>query len=270
MDFIVKKTISVLIIMLSASVASFADSTSYKASFDCSKATLEIERTICADRDLAAADVEMGSTYKELYSNLSEHDKPRLKDDQLEWLIKRNKSCRNPKTKVACILDLYHKRIDILKNWTLEEVEAQINPGIPPIKIRLVQDGVCTRLDISSNNARELKQKFKCFDYAGEIEITDINFDGYKDIMVKSFVSANIGYTYWLFDPKTNKYVLMKEHDGKENEILWNPSFDQHNRTLMTFWSGSSNSSTDVYSFIGLKKTHIKKTGSSGFSVGHI
>jgi hypothetical protein len=152
----------------------------------------------------------------------------------------------------------------------LEEVEAQINPGIPPIKIRLVQDGVCTRLDISSNNARELKQKFKCFDYAGEIEITDINFDGYKDIMVKSFVSANIGYTYWLFDPKTNKYVLMKEHDGKENEILWNPSFDQHNRTLMTFWSGSSNSSTDVYSFIGLKKTHIKKTGSSGFSVGHI
>jgi len=64
----------------------------------------------------------------------------------------------------------------------LKEIETQIRESLPPVKFKLVQDNICARLEISSNKLSELNQQFECFESAGDIDIIDINFDGYKTL----------------------------------------------------------------------------------------
>ncbi len=86
-----------------------------KPSFDCSKATSNVEKSICFDPYLAIADHEMASIYKDLYSRLSHDQQQQLKNEQNAWLKKRN-SCGKEQDIAACIRKLYRDRIEILKN----------------------------------------------------------------------------------------------------------------------------------------------------------
>lgn len=86
-----------------------------KPSFDCSKASSTVEKSICSDPYLAIADHEMASIYKALYSRLSYDKQQQLKNEQLTWLKKRN-ACGKDQDIAACIRKLYRDRIEILKN----------------------------------------------------------------------------------------------------------------------------------------------------------
>lgn len=103
--------------IFSACLAALADPAPFKAGFDCSKASSEIEKTICGSKPLAAADDELGLLYKDLISILSAEDKHYLRKEQLEWLTFRDKSCLNPKTNIACLQDLYSQRLVAMKRW---------------------------------------------------------------------------------------------------------------------------------------------------------
>lgn len=77
------------------------------ASFNCAKARLPDEITICAHRDLDNADVEMATRYAMVLSLLPMGGAGDLRDDQKSWLAKRH-ACG---ADLGCLRQAYASRI---------------------------------------------------------------------------------------------------------------------------------------------------------------
>lgn len=73
------------------------------ASFDCSKATTQVEKSICSNEELSRLDEALASEYRT--ATLAESDS-RLRLDQRRWLARRN-ACGN----TACIVKAYEARL---------------------------------------------------------------------------------------------------------------------------------------------------------------
>lgn len=90
-------------------------------SFDCAKATTEVEKLICSDDELAKLDVEMNKSYHAFMKTLDEeYYRNKLKKKQREWLNYREKlTCFNTDdTKITnCLKDAYQHRIENLNAW---------------------------------------------------------------------------------------------------------------------------------------------------------
>jgi len=86
----------------------------YSASFDCSKARTKIEKTICSDPKLSAADEQLAASYKTAIANtgralISAKD---LQTDQVAWLTLIQGRCDT----AACLAGVYRDRIRTLQN----------------------------------------------------------------------------------------------------------------------------------------------------------
>jgi len=86
-------------------------------SFDCSKATTEVEKTICRDPSLASSDAAMGEAYQALLASLAAGEKSALRDSQRLWIEKRNGECIKPgvKSQQNCLKKLIDQRQDDLQ-----------------------------------------------------------------------------------------------------------------------------------------------------------
>src|ERR1700716_3679852 len=62
-------------------------------SFECAKASNDVERTICKDPKLAKADRAMAEAYAALAAKLSGPAKDNLEKEQVRWLGDRNRGC---------------------------------------------------------------------------------------------------------------------------------------------------------------------------------
>jgi uncharacterized protein len=82
-------------------------------SFDCGKASTAVERAICGDAKLAAADRELAGVYGALLGRLSGPAKEHLMNDQRRWLGNRGKSCTAELP--WCLGNRYRQRIATLK-----------------------------------------------------------------------------------------------------------------------------------------------------------
>jgi uncharacterized protein YecT (DUF1311 family) len=87
----------------------------FPTSYDCAKATKELDRAICYSPSVAALDVQLGQIYRALLKQLSPDKKPDLQGQQREWLTHRDNECTIYKWWVDCLKDLYTKRIGELK-----------------------------------------------------------------------------------------------------------------------------------------------------------
>ena len=91
-------------------------------SFDCAKATTEVEKLICSDDELAKLDVEMNNSYHAFMKTLDEeYYRNKLKRKQIDWLGYRGKlSCfnTNDNKKTSCLKNAYLRRIENLNAWT--------------------------------------------------------------------------------------------------------------------------------------------------------
>lgn len=91
-------------------------------SFDCNKATTEVEKLICSDDELAKLDVEMNKSYHAFMKTLDEeYYRNKLKRKQIDWLGYRGKlSCfnTNDNKKTSCLKNAYQRRIENLNAWT--------------------------------------------------------------------------------------------------------------------------------------------------------
>ncbi len=86
-----------------------------KPSFNCSKATHEIEQLICNDDELAALDVSLSNLYKTVLKNTPSAAQKRLKSEQIGWSKGRN-DCWKADDKRACVKGEYERRINELKD----------------------------------------------------------------------------------------------------------------------------------------------------------
>jgi uncharacterized protein len=80
---------------------------SFAASFDCNKASSQIEKAICGDEGLSSIDEQLGQAYRQVLEASS--DKNAIKSDHREWLNKRNQ-VTNP----AELMAIYQERIEEL------------------------------------------------------------------------------------------------------------------------------------------------------------
>ena len=88
-------------------------SVGFGASFNCSKASSEVEVMICSDSKLSVLDDNLSKTYKQV---LSESDnKEHLKLEQMKWIKIRN-NCDT----IDCLKKSYDNRILNLKNNSLD------------------------------------------------------------------------------------------------------------------------------------------------------
>jgi uncharacterized protein YecT (DUF1311 family) len=79
-------------------------------SFDCAKATIFTEKTICADAKLSLLDATLVSNYKRLkHADLGLVANKKLPVEQQEWIKQRN-NCKN----IECLLRFYTQRIQEL------------------------------------------------------------------------------------------------------------------------------------------------------------
>ncbi len=79
---------------------------SLSASFDCEKASTNIEVMICSDTSLSQRDVELAKLYKEVLSKATAAKKIEIRRGQRDWLKKSRNICLNS----DCILSSYSDR----------------------------------------------------------------------------------------------------------------------------------------------------------------
>jgi uncharacterized protein len=95
------------------------------ASFDCNKATTEIEHAICRDPGLSQLDGQLGTVYR---ARLAQD--PGLRSAQIAWIRERNQQCGPD---VACITLMVQGRITQLEGSTVanEQTAANARPPSP-------------------------------------------------------------------------------------------------------------------------------------------
>ena len=80
-------------------------------SFECAKASNDVERTICKDPKFAKADREMAAAYAALAAKLSGVAKENLEKEQVRWLGDRNRGCAADTDGIApCLTRRYAAR----------------------------------------------------------------------------------------------------------------------------------------------------------------
>ena len=88
----------------------------FKTSYDCGKATKEIDRAICYSPKISALDLQLGKAYRSALDSAA--DRSMLQAQQKQWLAEREKQCTIYKWWVDCLSDMYAKRIAELKGST--------------------------------------------------------------------------------------------------------------------------------------------------------
>lgn len=118
--------IAIIICITLFSTETLADNQIFKTSFDCAKASSEIEKMICHVNDLASQDIELNSIYRSLIASLPQNDKNQLKKTQVDWLLDRNRKCSSLTNMKDCLENSYQARFEVLeKTW------KQLKPVLP-------------------------------------------------------------------------------------------------------------------------------------------
>lgn len=84
-------------------------------SFDCAKATHDVEKLICSDAGLADLDRSLSSLYSTLLKHTPESQQKGLKTEQRGWVKGRN-DCWKSNDMRGCVASEYKARIDELKD----------------------------------------------------------------------------------------------------------------------------------------------------------
>jgi len=84
-------------------------------SFDCSKATHEVEELVCKDSELAALDRSLAGLYGVLMNNTPASEQKLLRAEQRGWVKGRN-DCWKSDDQRGCVKGEYEARIRELKD----------------------------------------------------------------------------------------------------------------------------------------------------------
>jgi len=80
-------------------------------SFDCAKASQAVEHVICKSDRLSRQDLKLSKLYRKIMDHVADDGKQSIKSVQLDWLLRRNKSCNLAfKEAEACLIGYYRER----------------------------------------------------------------------------------------------------------------------------------------------------------------
>lgn len=120
-------------------------------SFDCAKASHEVELLICKDAELAELDNSLSSLYRVVLKHTPASEQKRLKAEQRGW-VKGRDDCWKDSDMRGCVLSEYRTRIDALKDRGQSRASwqgpASATPGTPT----LAEQGCLRDVTRTTNN----------------------------------------------------------------------------------------------------------------------
>ncbi len=245
-----------------SSIAFLACNSVQAAGFDCQKATTKLEKTICADNKLSAADTELTQLYVAARTSLAQKAaRQSLKEEQKAWLAKRTKDCKE--NDAFCLLKLYEERIASLKAMTGVSSESwdfssSIQANLPEAQFKLFGHKAddryfIQRVEISLDGKTQTIDSYGTEKLEAEVMdlkdsgfvIEDVNFDGYKDIRLMEGLMAgpDVPYIYWLFEPQQKSFVYSEAFSE-----LTSPVIDAQKKQITVPWrDGAMGTGESIY-----------------------
>lgn len=230
-----KKTmLSIILFCLFLPISSSADT-----SFNCKKATTDIEKIVCHNDTLGAYDIVLAKQYQSIRTWLSPHAKKELKQQQLTWLKARQSHC----TDAASCTKFYAQRLMALnKMYTNIRKNADIKMyqvTTPKVLTRLTQFDLgnylahITWIDDSTHQVILIKkdgnQIIQTIELKGDsdnldyqqvtttkdpfLDMFDYDQDGYKDLRLRvGRGSGGNSYEIWRYNTEKGLF----EHYGSD------------------------------------------------------
>ncbi len=112
---------SILSIAMVTFILTYSYVSVYAASFDCGKASTQLEHLLCDDPDLSNIDIRLGKVYSDIRRNMWQEQRDLLRKEQLSWLRERNK-CSLEKN---CLITVYDERIKVLLGQHSSDIQIQ-------------------------------------------------------------------------------------------------------------------------------------------------
>lgn len=182
------------------------------ASFECAKATSQVERLICSNSELSELDDVMTSAYRKVFDvpNMAE----KVRSDQRQWLEKR-KSCSDS----ACMKELYVDRVvDLLMsvggchdvtdaNWSIYE--------------RCIESRYKVSRSALEKDVKELLAR-KSSEFQLPLTKSQENWERYAETQCSlkwNYVRGGMGHTYWMAC-MNEKYELRRKDLGELHGAL--------------------------------------------------
>jgi uncharacterized protein len=110
------------VFVLSFLCSSIVFSQGYNASFDCKLASAEIEKIICADKELSQLDATLAKKYQDFLNKLPDTHKTTARNIQRKWLRQRLDNC-NPNYYAYCVSTKYQQWLNDINGGVLHIVE---------------------------------------------------------------------------------------------------------------------------------------------------
>jgi uncharacterized protein len=108
------KTTAAIIVSIAIGLSATA-TWAAQPSFDCAKATHDVEKLICEDAGLAELDQSLAELYATVLKHTPDANKGTLKAEQRGWVKGRN-DCWKASDMRSCVADDYRARINELKD----------------------------------------------------------------------------------------------------------------------------------------------------------
>ena len=123
--------------LIASIILPLASSLTFAASFDCTKASNFVEKSICNDQRLSKFDDALSQNYKAIFSSdIGDDARKELKASQRTWISTRNRCTNND-----CLANIYQKRID-------EICDYPVLSGMHPVCISSVESEPNTKQPI--------------------------------------------------------------------------------------------------------------------------
>ena len=104
----------------------------HPTSFDCAAAEAPLERAICGDATLAAADRRLARVYQATLGRAGDR-KHAVRRDERAWLARRARTCRAVAEPAGCILESIGRRLLELRAWPDTAFGASGQPAVAVI-----------------------------------------------------------------------------------------------------------------------------------------
>lgn len=103
---------------------------SQAASFDCTKAVTNIDKTVCSNYELSQLDEKQSELFYSIKSMLNKQEFDSLLHEQRYWLKERNKYCDLNGVSEGCLIGSYKRRINTLEHhiYELERYKSKDAP----------------------------------------------------------------------------------------------------------------------------------------------
>lgn len=204
-----------LTLILLTSISLFA------ASFDCTKATTNVEKMICADEQLSQLDTKLSQIYSSFYFLTQE-----IKSDQRAWMKKRN-TCKES----SCVKTFYQQRVEEL-NTSLANQNTFPRTYLDAMKtaqesMQEVDPQTVTSVPYNKNQSKEFKEDFFRFRNITFKTPLIAEVKEYNDPKLREILGECHGYRFDLQVIKTPHRILKPGED-----MYMSPDFDPINPVI--------------------------------------